>query len=86
MQNDKKMMTPEECIDAGGACMIHAYGCHNKPTVDGYWANDGLLIHEDGNGSRITCYKQVWVPNVMTRGCKYDRRHEDWSCRGCECE
>lgn len=65
---------------------LKPYGCLSKPQGDGYWARDGLVLAADqrtSDGELVGVYRMVWVPYRMSRECRYDKRDDDWRCRGC---
>lgn len=47
-----------------------------------FWARDGLF-HFRMFGLILSVYRMRWVPFVMSTACHYDKRDEDWRCRGC---
>ena len=55
------------------------YGCKNRTHADGYWAPDRRYF-PDGR-FETTC---VWIPNVMSRDCRFDLSMNDPLCRTCE--
>jgi hypothetical protein len=59
---------------------MNQWGCANRPAKEGFWAQDGWLTTESGQPYQP---KFVWVPYRMSRECRYDKRDDDWRCRGC---
>lgn len=63
--------------------MLKPWGCANTPPADGYWAKDGMVLEDRMDGEKVAFYRMTWVQNRMSRECRYDKRDEDWRCRGC---
>lgn len=64
------------------------YGCWNKTAEDGYYVQDGYLEvkpegHEQGQ-PMLAVPKMVWIPNPMSRDCRYDKKKTDERCEGCK--
>lgn len=59
---------------------MNQWGCANRPAKEGFWAQDGWLTTESGQPYQP---KFVWVPYRMSHECRYDKRDDDWRCRGC---
>ena len=57
---------------------MNTYACWNKPREKGFWARDVKFNEfkppEDG---------WVWVPDEMSKECRYDKTLEDPKCAGC---
>lgn len=51
------------------------YGCHNQPRSLKYFTQYGLLLAGFAVG--------VWIENVLSRDCRYDKRATDKKCAGC---
>lgn len=51
------------------------YGCHNKERIQGYFTQHGLR----NAGLKVG----VWLNDVMSTPCKYDKRATDPKCEGC---
>lgn len=65
---------------------IKMWGCAKNKQADGYWARDGIMISPSmrtKEGDPVGVYRMVWVPYRMSRECRYDKRDDDWRCRGC---
>jgi hypothetical protein len=57
------------------------YGCWNGARIfEGYPAPNRNLNLLTGNYDLVA----VWIPYVMSTGCKYDLSHKDPNCRGCK--
>ncbi len=51
------------------------YGCSNQPRSAGY---HGQLGWNEGRAMR------VWIPDTMSKLCRYDKRPTDPRCGGCK--
>lgn len=51
------------------------YGCNNQPRSPGYFTQHGLV----NTGLPVG----VWIENVPSLDCKYDKRATDKKCAGC---
>lgn len=52
--------------------------CANKQRQPGYWHN-GIELHDGMPHPKIT-----WIPDVMSKVCKYDRKSIDPACIDCK--
>ena len=60
------------------------YGCFNYTRKDGYWTQ--VRVYPDKPGSSDTQYtlEDVFIKNVMSTDCRYDKALQDTRCRGCK--
>jgi hypothetical protein len=58
-------------------------GNKNKPTLDGYWAQNGTEVVMDVELGPIVVRKAVWIEDHMSRECRFDQKTEEM-CGGCE--
>jgi len=55
------------------------YGCANQPRKDGYYGMD-RIYNDDGTWEVV----QVWIPDRMSLGAKYDAGMTDPRCATCK--
>ena len=56
------------------------YGCHNRTrTKAGYFAPDRIYRFDGSYGDR-----QAFIPDLMSRECRYDHSLTDSKCEGCK--
>ena len=53
--------------------------CANKERQPGYW-HIGYFHHEN-----TVKLQRTWIPNVMSKACKYDRKQIDPACAAAKC-
>jgi hypothetical protein len=68
--------TPVHPLTVGGEIYE---ACQNKKRVAGYWAPDREYL-PDGRWINV----QRWIPNEMSKLCRYDMSLSDRKCRGCK--
>lgn len=56
--------------------MDKPYGCHNKPRAEGYYS-------PQRSTPDLPALARVFIPNVMSKECRYDQRQNDPQCQGC---
>jgi hypothetical protein len=55
------------------------YGCANLPRKDGFYATE-RVYHPTGSYNLA----MVWVPDVMSKECRYDNSLTDSRCATCD--
>lgn len=58
------------------------YSCHNQPRSEGYYAQDGVVVR-GVPPNQIIERLAVYVPDTMSRECRYDKQQGDARCAGC---
>ena len=62
----------------------HRYGCWNREEyAGGYYAPDGLDDVKDIDGFKDARIRLKYIPNVLSKDCRYGMSVTDPSCSGC---